>query len=186
MDIGQSPFAAWKTCYSPVLDIWTSYILSHGQLSGVLSTSSWNRTSDHTKNIHFEHFFNCKNLSKLNDIYQHKVNLYFHCPNTWLHCSFLFITISVSGCHRSKCWNWFTLKREETHCIFPKQGDIEGLYKYLTLAKQNSFVDFFAQTLSIPEVFFLTQLISALQRLQTEMSLWMANDVIYIPGVFEM
>ena len=59
---------------------------------------------------------NCQKISKLNDIFQHKVNLYFHCPYTWLHCSFLFITISVSGCHRSRCWNWLTLK-ERTHCI---------------------------------------------------------------------
>ena len=79
--------------------------------------------------------------------------------NTWVHCSFLFITMSVSGCHRSKCWNWkekILLSNTSVLCV--ACVDIWGIL---------------AQTLSIPEVFFLTQLISALQRLHTEMSLQM-------------
>ena len=86
--------------------------------------------------------------------------------NTWVHCSFLFITMSVSGCHRSKCWNW------KENFLLPNTSALCVACFILCVACVDIW-GILAQTLSIPEVFFLTQLISALQRLHTEMSLQM-------------
>ena len=56
-----------------------------------------------------------------------------------------------------------------------RRKGIEQISNYCLVPQFFVWPRFSAQTLSIPEVFFLTQLISALQRLHTEMSLQISN-----------